>query len=371
MSGGIFYLDEDREADPSPSSSPRPSPRGSPTLSATDTRSPQSTHGLTSLNTSASLPSSLQIPGAGLPNVYSAQSPGIGRKHAAPFAATPSFPSPLAQAITVPIHSDTSSSGSHSGDDDDVAELDEGERTMPVSPTRSGVERTPKMGSDLIPRPKTASPQTSRSGSPASTQKSLSRPPSPKAAQALTPGALLMKSKRSASGSFMAGSLPSSSQYNRETTASRQQGSRVSPTHHPGPRRFSNVTRQDAISSPSFSSHRRESSGSNASLNVPLSIPGTSSPLAFGSPELEPIRSNSPNRSFRTARVSPAREQRDMNTLGLGWGGVGSWDSSTPGSSPVSSKDKGKGKDAISGPPSPRVSQRDRERTVPGLGVAR
>lgn len=369
MSGGIFYLDEDREKESSPSSSPRPSPRGSPTLSAADARSPPGSQTSSFSSFSLAGPSSLQIPGTSIPNIYAPQPQGIARKHAAPFAATPSFPSPLAQAITVPVHSDTSSSGSHSEDDEDVTELEEGQRTIPVSPARSTAEGTPRKGPDLMPRPRTASPHTSRSGSPSSTQHSLSRPPSPKPSQALTPGALLMKSKRSASGSFLAGSLPTSTP-SKESSSSRLPPTRISPTQST-PRRFSNVTRQDGATSPTASSHRRDSSGSSASLTVPQTVPGASSPLAFGSPELEPVNSDSYSRLSRPTSVSPSVEQRDLNTLGLGWGGAGSWDSSPSSSSPLSSKERQKGKDTISTPPSPRVAQRERERTLPSSGVAR
>ena len=368
MSGGIFYLDEDRDKEQSPSSSPRPSPRGSPTLSASDARSPPSSHTSSLSHASTSGPPSLQIPGPSIPSIYAPQPQGIARKHAAPFAATPSFPSPLARAITVPVHSDTSSSGSHSEDDEDVAELDEAQRTIPVSPARSTSDGTPRRTSEMTSRSKTASPQTSRSGSPSSTQKSLSRPPSPKAPQAITPSALLMKSKRSASASFLAGSMPVSTP-NKEPSSSRLSPSRVSPTH-PGSRRFSNVTRPDGTSVSSATSHRRDSIGSNASLSVQPSVPGTSSPLAFGSPELD-AQGESTFRPPRASSVSPAAEQRDTNTLGLGWGGIGSWDTSTSSPSPLSSKDRSRGKEGLSGPPSPRVAQRERERTVPVLGVAR
>ncbi|KAK1927678.1 hypothetical protein DB88DRAFT_43731 [Papiliotrema laurentii] len=381
MSGGIFYLDEDRDKDQesSPSPSPRPSPRGSPVLTASDTRPTSLSLPPSTLTASAaSNASSLQIPSASPPNVFNTQPQGIARKHAAPFGATPSFPSPLAQAITVPQHSDTSSSGSRSEDDDDADAENHAGDDGPASPTQLFTRAGPSKGGDLLPRPRTASPHTSRSGSPASTQKSLSRPPSPKGShQMIAPSTLLMRPKASTGGSLLAGSLPTPINVNRDTRASNV---KASPTH-PGSRRFSNVARGDQQSaSPSTStSARRRSSGSTAALNAPSSASGYSSPLAFGSPEMEPVfdREGSPNRIPRAESVSPFRERdskdsNSANVLGLGWTS-GGWDTSSTatGSSPGSSKDKGKGKDLSSGPPSPRILQRDRDRTSTPLGLAR
>lgn len=359
MSGGIFYLDEERDKESSPSPSPRPSPRASPTLAPSDPRAsplslPAASPSSNTTPASIPVPPVLQVPtpvSGSTSTLLPSQPQSIARKHAGPFAATPSFPSPLAQAITVPTHSDTSSSGSHSDSDEDAAAEREDEERI-VRTTLN----TPTLPADgTIPRPRTASPHTSRSGSPASTAKSLSRPPSPRGPQIMTPGSLLMKSKRSTSGSLLSGSLPG------PATMPKEGPTRLSPTH-PGARRFSNAT-----ASPSTSDHRRGSSGSNASLGVPPSGFGTTSPLAFGSPELEPLQDESPTRSLslRASSVSPVRGGKEPNVLGLGW--TSGFDS------PGSVRDKGKGKDTPSGSGSlsPRVSQRDRDRTAVSAGMAR
>jgi len=78
------------------------------------------------------------------------------RKHAGSFAATPSFPSPLAQAITVPPHSDTSSSGSQSSgsggeEENKVGHKRNSSESKGKGTTRRGFE-------PQVLRPRTASP---------------------------------------------------------------------------------------------------------------------------------------------------------------------------------------------------------------------
>lgn len=360
MSGGIFYLDEDRDRDQSPSPSPRPSPRASPTLSASDPRSSPLTQPSSSTSTSA--PPLLQIPSPGAPNVFTTQPQSKVRKHATSFAATPSFPSPLAQAITVPTHSDTSSSDSHS--EEEEADAEDGSRTIPVSPSRSNTSGTPRLVTDHLPRPRTVSPHTSRSGSPSSIQKPPSRPPSPKQPQDSTASSLI-KGKRSSSVSLLAGSLANAPA--KDPSTIRGPPLRISPTH-PGHRRFSNVARTESAStSPTSPTHRRGSSGN-------IVGPGD---LALGTPEQEAAhnRDASPSRSFRAGSNASSRDSKDVsaNILGLGWGSGMSergWDSATT-SSPGSVTDKGRAKDFGSGSSSPRTTQRERERTVQPIGMAR
>jgi serine/threonine-protein kinase RIM15 len=365
MSGGaIFSLDEDRDRE----SSPSPSPRASPALLA-DSSQPA----LPPSNSPQPPPLPiLQIPQGGQPPLLSPQPLPFGqavpqhRKLAIPYAATPSFPSPLAQAITVPHHSDNFSSSSHSSPNNSDDEVDHPVlRDLPL-PSHSASSGTPKRTQEQLTRPRTASPHTGRSASPASTQKSIPRPPSPVRPQILTPGALLMRSKRTSTGSSLGGSLPNPTIPLLQMSPPRS----VSPSKkespsYPGSRRFEAATRVEELGSPGPSGGRRGSGSSSASLGAPLtaSSQAGSSPLAFGSPELEPFSDESPRR--RSIRASPTIGQKDGNILGLGW--VSGWDSSSgSGSSPGGSKDKGRAKDAI-GPPSPR---RERERTAPG-GVSR
>ncbi|ORY28595.1 hypothetical protein BCR39DRAFT_559411 [Naematelia encephala] len=342
MSGGIFFLDEDRDSPPS--TSPQPSP---PPQRANESRSP------TNALTASSGSSTLQIPQITSTPLLSPQPQTYShhRKLTNTFAATPSFPSPLAQAITVPLNSDTSSSSSHSSPENSD---NEGERLR-----ESAGSGTPRRQGDVLRRPSTASPHTSRSASPASTTLSTSRPPSPSRTQILTPGALLMKSRRSLSGAALSGSLPNPSPPVIKESPPRNSpiSKKESPTH-PGGRRVENIARGEAATS---SEGLRRRSGSNSSSNgafprssAPSSNAG-SSPLAFGSPELEPLAGE-----IRTRRLSsPTRETRDANLLGLGWGG--NWDPAKLGSGTGSLRDKGKAKDSM-GPPSPR---RERERTAP------
>ncbi|WVF70959.1 hypothetical protein IAT40_005755 [Kwoniella sp. CBS 6097] len=379
MSGGIFFLDEDRERDTSPD--PSPSPRASPNLSADTSRSvpaPSGSSASTSTSNSSSstststtnVPPTIQIPA---PSILSPTPTPLPqhRKHNASFAATPSFPSPLAQAITVPSNSDTSSSSSHSSpnNSDDEREL------RPRRPSQQGStgSRTPRRSLEQFPRPRTASPvlSSSRPGSPSLPQNSDSRPASPVISarvQAVTPSSLLMKSKRSASGSALTGNLP--------LPASRQSPPHVikkeSPTH-PASRRFETLTKGQSGDTASISSRTRSESG-GSSVGLGVTVPGSgsvagSSPLAFGSPELEPLSGIDASPRRRSIAIPPSSldASKESNVLGLGWG---AWDSTSAsgssfGSGSGSYKDKGKGKESTS-TSSPR---RDRERTAP-VGVA-
>lgn len=331
MATGIFYLDEDREKDPSPISSPSHSPvprlpDESPPISQSPgeplpprnfagnegssqplaTTGPSvadqdvvsSTEQATSTSTTSSLspppsvtsppPVSLQVP----PSLT--QQPAFGRKSGV-FAATPSFPSPLAQAITVPSHSDTSSSSSHSSpyNSDDELALNTG------SPRKRAESKGPSTGSP------------SDATTPSSSRRS-SRPPSPGASrQAISPGTLLMsRARRSGSGSLLSGPSVNSPPRQRQEPKRSERG-------------------RDPLPSASTSGR-----GNIAEHNP-------TSPLAFGSPELEPAEPIVSPRPIPALSPSLSRE-RDANILGLGY-----WDLGT------SPKAGGKGIDPIPSP-SPR-----------------
>jgi serine/threonine-protein kinase RIM15 len=331
MSNAVFYLDED--ANSPPSSSPRAlplletRPNPIPTATATATTSP---------------PATLHVPSLPQPAVANTALQPQHRKHPAPFAATPSFSSPLARAIIVPSQSDTSSSGSHS----DLSEDEQGSPNdirAQLSPTLSASSGTPGVlpCETFPPRARTASPSTcsaSRSASPASTQRAATRPPSPIGLQGriVTPGTLLQKGKRSGSVSALAGSLPSPT-------------SRDSPPRSATKTDVSLMTsgsRVTEFSAGGLTSSQRTRSGSGGSI-----LTGTSSPLAFGSPELCPSQVGGvPDLS--TVGSASVREA-EPNILGLGW--EANWETASLGS-PVG-RDKGKTKDTM-GPPSPRRQDR-------------
>lgn len=282
------------------------------------------------------------------------------RKHASSFAATPSFPSPLAQAITVPAHSDTSSSSSNSNASDD----EEGGRQSKRS-VASKDSGTPRIGQDGTEcRARTASPKMKEaSASPTSTERSMSRSTSPALQRALSvsPGALLSKGRRSDASRDLApiatgtaGSTPRTSPTSRKS----------SPIQS---RRLTDASREYP---PAIPNHVRRRSGSYSSaLDTPLSTSSQagSSPLAFGSPELDPIDDDHPRRTSGGSTSSPQESSRDSpNILGLGLGG--NWDTtSTASSSSRSGSMKGKSKEGP--PPSPR-RERDRMSTS-GMPIAR
>ncbi|OCF75273.1 AGC protein kinase [Kwoniella mangroviensis CBS 8886] len=356
MSGGVFYFEDDDNRNTSPNHSP--SPRNSPTLSAESSSSAPKPSGSPSTSSSTNVPPQLQIPA---PSVLSPTPTPLPqhRKHHGGFAATPSFPSPLAQAITVPSNSDTSSNSSQSGSDDE-------RDVRPRRPSQQGSagSGTPKRSIDQFPRPRTASPvlPSSRPASPSSSssaQASSSRPDSPTTStrpQAVTPTTLLMKSKRSASGSALTGNLPLPTPKQSPPTTHKKE----SPTH-PASRRFEPLSRPLADDARSVSSRERsESSGSSVGLGVTLP---SSSPLNFGSPDLGP-ESSPRRRSIAIPSSSGIEGSKEGNVLGLGWGAnweTTSTSSSSFGSGSGSLKDKGKSKDILS-TSSPR---RDRERTAP------
>lgn len=269
------------------------------------------------------------------------------RKHGGSFAATPSFPSPLAQAITVPPHSDTSSSSSHS--DESGSEDEEQDSTKGNSETRSKGKETPRKGFEL--RPRTSSPKgRETTPSPSSTEKSVSRPTSPARLQAVGPSSLLTKTRTN---------LPPI------TTASPSGSPRTSPTSRKSSpthtRRLTDVSKDYAPPA------RRRSGSHSSSLNVPMSTSSQagSSPLAFGSPELDPIDDEIQAQSSRGSTSSPQDTSRDSpNILGLGLGG--NWETtSTASGSSRSGSVKGRSKDGA--PPSPR---RDRM-SIGGMPILR
>lgn len=329
MSGGVFHLDEDRERESSSPSSPSSSPRrpSSPHQVAVPTSSKA---------TGASSPA-LQVPTPVLP-----QSQPFGRKAAA-FAATPSFSSPLAQAVTVASHTDSSSSSSSGS-------------STECSPHASDDEGSVPSGAVLAMDGLT----TSASGRPSSAtdntysvppRRSYSRPPSPsQSRQTTTPGSLLMnRVRRSGSVSLNpspAASAPQSARGSPPITANSQK----QDINTVGSRRgdlWSEVSSQR--------SHHSSMSGSSGRGTASDTGGGGSSPLAFGSPELEPAAVESLAVPPPMSVVSPTPSRsRDGNILGLGW--ASGWSSPTAASSSSKGKEKSK---ASSRPASPRKEVTD------------
>jgi serine/threonine-protein kinase RIM15 len=321
MSSDIFDLDEEREEAQRTEQavgSTQSITQASSTSSSTSTTTGQSLSPHLRVSTNPNLLSPLPQPlGPSLPQ---------HRKHAGSFAATPSFPSPLAQAITVPPHSDTSSSGSQS--------------------SGSG-------GEEEVLRPRTVSPNNKEpSLSPTSTEKTNSRSTSPALSKSVTSGSLLTKTRRPDAANVLppiTTASPGTSPHTSPTSLSL----RNSPTHS---RRLTEVSNQHAreIPPPSGNQGRRRSGSHTSSLNVPTGSQTGSSPLAFGSPELYPADDEAQHRSSRASTSSPQESRDSPNILGLGLGT--SWEAtSNASSSSRSGSVKGKSKDA----PSPR-RERDR-----------
>lgn len=313
MSGGIFYLDEDRDKEPSPTESRelRDSPSPQHSGSSTPAPIPQSTS-----ITSPTPLSSLQVP---QPASLLSQSPAFGRKSGV-FAATPSFPSPLAQAITVPSHSDSSSSSAHSSPHQSDNEDSEAPGALDSSAPR---QRATSVAS------KTQSNSSPSESTTASSSRRSSRPPSPAQSrqQVLTPGTLLMnRVKRSGSGSGVP-SFPG---------AVRSSPPRASPGHR-------DDAQQSKPRSSSPSDSRHSGSGSSGRGLDPANT-GGSSPLAFGSPELEPASESIA--SPRPIMAQVGSRDRDSNILGLGW--TPNWTES------AASPNRDKGKGGFMRSPSPR-----------------
>ncbi|WVQ71287.1 hypothetical protein IAR50_000813 [Cryptococcus sp. DSM 104548] len=344
MSGGVFFLDEERDR-----VSP---PDQSPATTAEDSKP--------SAPISAAKPPTIQLPSSSAPIAAPIPTPAgqplpQHRKHPTPFAATtPSFPSPLARAVTVPSHSDTSSSSdisspNHSDEEREHAEVEaererrRSDQASDVSASGSGAGTPRRWSAARSTTPSSSirrSPSISRAGSP------TSRPPSPVNStrpQPLTPGALLMRNKRSGSTSKQ----PSPSQ-------------KISPTQ-PSANRF--------LQDPSpVSSTRGRSGSSGCSGQDHSSSTAASSPLQSAS-------------SGKPVAIPKPQETKEGNSLGLGWGWEGN---SVAGSIPASASVSGSGSslgsaiaggslrdksrnrergDSISwagGPPSPRRERGDR-----------
>jgi serine/threonine-protein kinase RIM15 len=340
MSSDIFDLDEEREE----------AQRSEQTIDASS-RTAQST------SSQSSSPSTSQLRVATnptllspLPQPFAPPNLPQHRKHAGSFAATPSFPSPLAQAITVPPHSDTSSSSSRSGSEDEEVKEARKKRAHVGSKGRE----TPRKGFEL--RSRTASPKgKDLTPSPSSTEKSVSRPTSPARLQPVGPSSLLTKSRGN--------NLPPIATASASTSPRTSPTSRKSsPTHT---RRLTDVSKEYAHNYPNAG--RQRSGSHSSSLNVPLSTSSQagSSPLAFGSPELEPIDDEMLARSSRASTGSPQDPSKDStNILGLGLGGNWGTSSTASGSSRGGSI-KGKSKDTA--PSSPR---RDRL-SIGGMPISR
>lgn len=315
---GVFHLDEDREREPSSPSSALPTSSRRPS----SPQQPQST----TVRTAAS-PPALQVPAAGL-----TQPQPFGRKSAA-FATTPSFSSPLAQAVTVASHTDSSSSSASSTECSPHPSDDEG--SIP-SPAASATDSSP---SATLGR-------TTSIPDPAAPRRSYSRPPSPsQPRQATTSGSLKNRVRRSGSVSLSSSSVIAS-RNSPPIAASNPSGSRRIDM-------WSDVASQK--------SHHSSMSGSSGRGTASETGGGGSSPLAFGSPELEPtVDLLTVPPPISVVSPTPSRS-RDSNILGLGW--ASGW--GNPSTTPLGSKGKGKSKDT-SRPASPK-----KEAEVAAPGVSR
>lgn len=315
MSGGVFYLDEDRDKEsPSPTES-REFTRDSPSPQHSGSSTPAVIPQPTSVTSPTTL-STLQVP---QPASLLSQSPAFGRKSGV-FAATPSFPSPLAQAITVPSHSDSSSSSAHSSPNQSDNEDSEAPGVLDSStPRRRATSAASKTQSNSSPSESTTASSSRRS----------SRPPSPAQSrqQILTPGSLLMnRVKRSGSAS----GVPTFPGPARSSP----------PRASPGQR---DDAQQSKPRSSSPSDSRHSGSGSSGRGLEPANT-GGSSPLAFGSPELEPATESIA--SPRPIMAQVGSRDRDSNILGLGW--TPNW------AETASSANRDKAKGGFMRSPSPR-----------------
>jgi serine/threonine-protein kinase RIM15 len=346
MSSDIFDLDEEREEAQRTEQavgSTQAITQASSTSSSTSTTTGQSLSPHLRVSTNPNLLSPLPQPlGPSLPQ---------HRKHAGSFAATPSFPSPLAQAITVPPHSDTSSSGSQSSGSG--GEEEKKAKNKRTSSDSKGKATTRRGFEPQVLRPRTVSPNNKEpSLSPTSTEKTNSRSTSPALSKSVTSGSLLTKTRRPDAANVLppiTTASPGTSPHTSPTSLSL----RNSPTHS---RRLTEVSNQHAreIPPPSGNQGRRRSGSHTSSLNVPTGSQTGSSPLAFGSPELYPADDEAQHRSSRASTSSPQESRDSPNILGLGLGT--SWEAtSNASSSSRSGSVKGKSKDA----PSPR-RERDR-----------
>lgn len=352
MASGIFYLDEDRDREPSPVSSPSHSPNPqvletstsslpisqslgplaagegmgdeldnggslqlpsmpsakagseaavgrapsvmpipSYTAEPTQVTSPAPAVSPPPTVTSPPTAASLHVPSG--PSVIS-QSQAFGRKSGV-FAATPSFPSPLAQAITVPSHSDTSSSSSHSSPhhSDEELVLDEWSPSKHSQSSHHSKSRSASSPSDTTT---------------ASSSRRSSRPPSPGSSrQAVSPGTILMnRARRSGSGSLLSGSSVLPSLRSKQEAKAMERGRDKPPPHVRG-----HVPKHHSLHSP-------PSGSSDQEVAEPIVSP-------------QPVPALSPSMS----------RDRDSNLLGLGY-----WDVTSP-------PKGGKGKEAVRSP-SPR-----------------
>nr|ODN93204.1 AGC protein kinase [Cryptococcus depauperatus CBS 7841] len=346
MSAGVFFLDEDRDRD-------AVEPSLAPSLYEP---SVQSEGGQKSLSHS-NQPATLQIPSSNTTGNIASPIPASTeqllpqrRKHPTPFAATPSFPSPLARAVTVPCRSDTSSSAHTSPAHSD-------EERPPSDPSSAGQSGagTPKRLSESVHR---SSASGSLQGSPSlfRVDTFTSRPPSPISTstssnvclQPLAPSALLMRNRRSSSASHLSGS------------ANRYSPPRQSPTQ-PSVNRFDTVRVQSGDAASKSSTEKSRSSDS--SMDIPTSASaaaGTSSQTG-----------HSPNSdSLKKPSVAIPVGAKEENVLGLG---LGAWETTSVSGSPIGSNNGNMGQkggtrgDLGGGPPSPR---RERDRSSIGSSLS-
>lgn len=346
MSNDIFDLDEEREE-----AQRKEQGTGSSQCIA------QASTASSSSSTSTGQTSSPHLRVAINPNLLSPLPQPLGpslpqhRKHAGSFAATPSFPSPLAQAITVPPHSDTSESGSQTSGSggEEEKKVWNSERTSSDS---KGKSTTRRGFEPQVLRPRTVSPNNKEpSLSPTTTEKTSSRSTSPALTKTVTPGSLLTKTRRPDASHVLPPITTASPGTSPHTSPTSKRGS---PTHS---RRLTDVANEYAreIPPPAGNQGRRRSGSHTSSLGVPTGSQTGSSPLAFGSPDLYPADDEAHHRSSRASTSSPQEPSRDSpNILGLGLGT--NWEAvSNASSSSRSGSVKGKSKEA----PSPR-RERDR-----------
>ena len=274
MSNDIFDLDEDLEEAQRKEQGTGSSQSIAQASSAPSSTSPSTAQASSShlrVSTNPNLLSPLPQPfGPSLPQ---------HRKHAGSFAATPSFPSPLAQAITVPPHSDTSSSGSQSSGS--AGEEEDKVRDKRTSSDSKGKGTTRRGFEPQGLRPRTVSPKSQETSlSPGSTEKTGSRSTSPALPKIVAPGSLLTKTRRPDATHVLPPITTASPGTSPHTSPTSK---RSSPTHS---RRLTDVANQYAREIPSAMGNqgRRRSGSHTSSLGVPTGSQTGSSPLAFGSP---------------------------------------------------------------------------------------
>lgn len=334
MSGAVFILDDDPST-PSPTVSPKPSPpssrQGSP-VQALSFEPADSSSPTMQIPSSGATPISASQPP---PPPTSALHPHPKRPHGASFAATaPSFPSPLTRPSIVP-RSDSSSSSRSSSSDNEVV----GTSTASGTPKRRAENFFPSLSGRGSPSTRSNSPTGQSRSRPASPVK-LPGPAdwaSPNAVasgsssrqQVVTPGGLLLRGKRSSSGStllnpFLAPETPSRAMAVSGAGSGMMRLAQGSPSASEP--RSGSASTSGASASGSQSGHEgAQTSRNRSSSNSSHTLAGRS-PLAFGSPDLGPMDGESlpPMPVGLGSAVATgkgkAKAEGDTNLLGLGYG---------------------------------------------------